>query len=277
MKKYLKLLRVHHYIKNILVLTPIFFSSQIFDIKLLRVSVLGFISFCLISSCVYILNDICDVEKDRLHPTKCHRPIANGSIAVSKAWVIFTIVFILSLAIGFTYSLLAVLLLLVYFAINLAYSVNLKNVPIVDICILMFGFLLRVFYGSIITGIPVSDWLYLTVVTTAFYFGLGKRRNEMKFSKGETRKVLTYYTYDFLDKNMYMFLGLTITFYSLWCITQEGNMVATIPLVMIILMKYSLNIEGASDGDPVEVVLKDKLLISLILIYGISVFALTYI
>ena len=102
--------------------------------------------------------------------------------------------------------------------LNLLYSFGLKNVPVADIAILVSGFLLRVLYGSSITGIEISKWLYLTVIAMSFYLGLGKRRNELEKHGGEsTRKVLEAYNKNFLDKNMYMCLSLAIVFYSLWC------------------------------------------------------------
>ena len=113
--------------------------------------------------------------------------------------------------------------------INVAYSMGLKDVPLLDVTILASGFLLRVLFGAVLTGTEVSEWLYLTVLSGAFYFSLGKRRNELQKKKdGDTRKVLKYYTRDFLDKNMYMCLALLNTFYALWCkdITNAGMVYA---------------------------------------------------
>jgi len=151
----------------------------------------------------------------------------------------------------------------------------LKNVPIMDIAILVSGFLIRVIYGGVICNIEVSNWLYLTVMAISFYMGLGKRRNEIIKQGTESRKVLKFYNYEFLDKNMYMSLAITIVFYSLWCMDIGAvsnsliNIIWTVPLVLIICMKYSLDIEGDSLGDPVDVILSDKLLLGLALIYGL--------
>lgn len=287
MKKYLKLMRIHHYLKNVLIFLPLIFSQNLFDGNLFKKTILGFLSFSILSSIVYVINDIQDVEKDRRHSTKCKRPIASGAVSVKSAYTLIIIISIIGvllnyLACGLNFK--AWVLVIMYIGFNFAYSMGFKNLPIIDITILVSGFLLRVLYGSAITNIEVSKWLYLTVIAMSFYLGLGKRRNELKTEGSKTRKVLKYYNHGFLDKNMYMCLGLTIVFYSLWCVDSvtiqrysSSNIVWTVPLVMLICMKYSLNIEGDSDGDPVSVLLKDKILIGMVLLYSIILLFIIYI
>ena len=284
MKKYLKLMRIHHYLKNILVFAALACSGLLFDSRKLLSCVLGFAAFSMISSVVYIINDIMDREKDRCHPKKCNRPIASGDISPTQAG--FLAAGLLAAALlcnGLVFSLPATALLLTYLILNLAYSLGLKKIPIVDVAILVSGFWIRVHYGALITGIQVSDWLYLTIVMLAFFLALGKRRNEVKHLKnGETRDVLKAYPIAFLDKVMYMCLTLAIVFYSLWTMTQETVMaygkylVYTVPIVMLIVMKYSMDIEGDSDGDPVEVLVHDRFLMFLCLIYLLSMLAILY-
>ena len=280
MKPYLKLMRVHHYVKNALIFAPLVFGGDFFRMEKLLSAVLAFVSFCFLSSAVYVVNDIRDVEKDRLHPTKCRRPIASGAVKVPAAWGLMAALLVLSgvchvLSGG---SLVSALLPVVYFVLNLAYSFGLKNKPIVDIAILTSGFLLRVLYGAAVCSIEVSGWLYLTVISVSFYFSLGKRRNELvRQGDGQTRQVLKYYTKAFLDKNMYMFLGLANVFYALWAMENENKSVIwTVPLVLLICMRYSLDIEGDSDGDPVEVLVHDKVLIALCLVLGAAMMAILY-
>ena len=131
-------------------------------------------------------------------------------------------------------------------------------------------------YGDAHTGIAISDWLYLTVIAVSFYLGLGKRRGELARQKGETRKVLKYYTYEYLDKYMQISLGLSITFYALWSMGAEQGMVWTVPLVICLCMKYSLTVEGDSDGDPVEVSCRDKVLLALAAVFAALVLAILY-
>ena len=138
-------------------------------------------------------------------------------------------------------------------------------------------------YGGVIVNITVSKYLYLMIIFGAFYLGFGKRRNEIIKNGNKSRKVLSLYNKNFLDKNMYVALALAIVSYTLWCvdpttIQRIGNdyLFWTIPLIMIILQLYSLNIEGNSHGDPIEVVLSDKILISTIVLYGIVMLVLLY-
>ena len=286
MKNYLKLMRVHHYLKNVLIFLPLFFSQNLFNVSLLKNALLGFLSFSILSSIVYIVNDIQDVEKDRKHPKKCKRPIASGAVSVKEAYILAIVIAVIGMCLNYLacgINIKAWILVFVYLGLNFAYSMGFKNLPIIDITILVSGFLIRLLYGSAVTGIEVSKWLYLTVISMSFYLGLGKRRNELKIQGSETRKVLKYYNHDFLDKNMYMCLGLTIVFYSLWCVDSttierysNSNLVWTVPLVMLICMKYSLNVEGESDGDPVSVLLNDKILIGMIFLYSIIVLFMIY-
>lgn len=287
MKKYLKLMRVHHYIKNGLIFAPLIFSGSLLNIDLLWKSILGLIAFSLIASVVYIINDIQDVELDRMHPTKCKRPIAANLISLTHAKILAVCLVLVAVVIN-TYvasnGLLAWASLILYLILNIAYSNGLKNYPIIDIAILASGFVIRVLYGSGITDIEISNWLYLTVISMSFYLGLGKRRNELLKQKNVSRKVLKYYNHNFLDKNMYICLALTITFYALWTvdpvtISRLSNdlLVWTVPIVILICMKYSLNIEGDSDGDPVEVIIKDKILMAMVAFFGFITIGIIYI
>lgn len=276
MKNYLKLMRVHHYIKNFLVFAALACSGHLFNFEKMAAGIEAFVAFCMVSSVVYIINDICDREKDRKHATKCKRPIAAGTVSVANAWVLTAVLLIVAaICNGLTFHMTSSLLLMLYLILNLAYSFGLKNVPIVDVTILVAGFLIRIMYGAIVTEITISNWLYLTVMAFAFYFALGKRRNELRqVGDGETRPVLKAYPLKFLDMNMGMCLTLANVFYALWSIDENttsfynnNHLIFTVPIVLLITMKYSLDIEGDSDGDPVEVLLHDKLLLSLVALY----------
>lgn len=286
MKKYLKLMRTHHYIKNLLVLATLACSGHLFNIEKLFSALIAFASFCLLSSVVYIINDIRDKEKDRNHPTKGKRPVSAGEISVKNAWCLAAVLFVLSLVCNyFVFDLKSSLLLLLYFILNVAYSFGLKNVPIIDITILASGFLIRLLYGAFVTDIEVSKWLCLIVIAVAFYFSLGKRRNELRQLGGsETRAVLQSYSVSFLDKSMGMCLTLANVFYALWSMDSKTiafynnqYLIFTVPIVLLITMKYSMTVEGDSDGDPVEVLLHDKILLLLCGIYAATMFFILYI
>ena len=278
MKEYIKCLRPHHWIKNILVFLPVIFNRSLFDGELAIKAVVGIAAFSFAASAIYILNDMMDYEKDRAHPVKCRRPIASGKVRKEIAAAIGIVLTLLAMAVSWKIAgVMAGAMLFVYAVINVGYSMGLKNCPIVDVVILVMGFLLRIFYGSAVTGIEISNWLYLTIIAFAFYFGLGKRRNELAGSGGKTRKVLQYYNNNFLDKNMYMCVALGIMFYSLWTIEHTSRfLVWSVPMVLVICMKYSLDIEGRSDGDPVEVLVHDKVLVIMCLVYGLAVLGMLY-
>jgi 4-hydroxybenzoate polyprenyltransferase len=277
-------MRIHHYIKNILVFAALACSGQFFDVEKLSSAVAAFVAFSMVSSVVYIINDIRDREKDRKHPTKCNRPIAAGTVSVKSACVLAAVLLVIAVVCnGVTFRITSTLLLALYFALNLGYSFGLKNIPIVDISILVAGFLIRILYGAFVTGITISNWLYLTVIALSFYFALGKRRNELKQVGGETRKVLKAYPLNFLDKNMGMCLTLANVFYALWSMDEKTRafyendyLIFTVPIVLLITLKYSLDVEGDSDGDPVEVLLRDKVLLGLCVLYLAAMFAILY-
>ena len=169
--------------------------------------------------------------------------------------------------------------LLLYLAANLAYSLlGFKDIPIVDVTIVALGFVLRVMYGGLLAGVEVSNWLLLTVMMASYYMALGKRRNELRDTREQTRAVLTRYTYDFLDRQMYLFLTLTVAFYSLWSVDAHTapHAVLTVPVVILLLMRYSLVVEGESDGDPTEVILHDRMLLILAAVYVVLMFGLIY-
>ena len=275
MKTILKLMRVKHYIKNILIFLPIIFSYNFSNTTFLIKTIISFISFCLIASCVYIFNDIQDKDLDSKHPKKKNRPIASGKISIKFAYLILLIIFIVSHLLLFliSSSLYVYVLLDIYLVINILYSVKLKHIPILDVTILMLGFLIRVLFGALLINVLVSPWLYLTVISFSYYLGLGKRRNELDKNGKNSRKVLEFYNKNFLDKMMYVFLSSTIVFYSLWCINVNIKLInfylASIPMIMFIIMQYSLIIESDSYGDPVDVLLENKTLLISSFIYVI--------
>lgn len=286
MNAYIKEMRIHHYIKNVLVLIPLLFSGQFFDWARLHDGIIGVIAFCLLSSAIYFINDLADIESDRSHPVKKNRPIASGSIPLKAAYAVTVALIVAAFLVNFLiFDIQATLMFIVYLALNIAYSFGLKNYPLIDLVVLVTGFVLRIAYGSIITGIEISNWLYLTTFTIAFYFGMGKRRNElMKIVGGPelTRPVLRYYSAEFLDKNMYMCLALANVFYALWCMDSTtislygNNIIFTVPIVILITMRYSMDIECNNYGDPVDTVLHDYPLFALCSVFFLTLFLLLY-
>jgi 4-hydroxybenzoate polyprenyltransferase len=178
------------------------------------------------------------------------------------------------------------LVLIGYGLVNLLYSLCLKNIPLIDVFILASCYLFRLFYGGLIINTPISKWLYLTILCGALFMGFGKRRNEIKMEKGTTRKVSTLYSYEFLDKNLYICLAMCLVFYSLWAIDFKGIefgslnrilLYVTIPIVYFIMMRYSYLIEkNTNSGDPIDVLLKDIILILSVLVFIIVIIVAIY-
>ena len=288
MKENLKLIRVKHWLKNGLVFLPLFFSINLFNNQYYLNAILSFIVFSFFASIVYVINDISDIEKDKLHPIKKKRPLAAGTISIKQAYVVISILALLSVVLMYylfkeTNNVLTIIIPIIYMVLNILYSKWLKHIPIIDVVILVSGFVLRVMYGGVSIDVEVSKYLYLMIIFGSFYLGFGKRRNEIIKNGQKSRKVLSLYTKEFLDKNMYVALALAIVSYTLWCVdpttvSRIGNdyLFWTIPLLMVILQLYSLNIEGNSHGDPIEVILSDKKLLITIVIYIVVIGGVLY-
>lgn len=273
----IKLMRTKHYIKNVLIFLPLFFSGQLLDVNNIYRVTFGFIIFCLSASIVYILNDIVDVEKDRAHSTKCNRPIASGAVSVKKAQM--TIAILLSLIVIISTLILkdvsSMILPASYMVLNIFYSLSWKNIPIIDVFIISIGFLLRLFYGGIIISVEISSWLFLTVLFGTLFLGFGKRRNELiRESKG-TRKSLENYSLEFLNSTLTATLALTLTFYALWTIETDltGQLTKlTVPIVSLLGFKYYHALSSESSGDPTDIFYQEKwiqlVVVILILLIG---------
>ena len=209
MKTYLRLFRVRHYIKNLLIFTTIVFGADLFTNDFYKI-LIGFIAFSFMSSTIYIINDIRDYEIDKKTPSKKNEPIASEKISKEKAKKILIITFILSLVINyFTYSSLSYLYLIAYFLLNIFYSFYGKNIVYLDLVLMVAFYLIRIDYGAMILNVPVSLILNLTVGFGALYLVLMKRKMELKNHK--YRKVFEKYT----EKNLRIFsiisLSLTLT------------------------------------------------------------------
>lgn len=289
MKNYIKLIRVKHWLKNFLIFLPIFFSINILNKNLLLTTIIAFLSFSFTSSIVYIINDINDLENDKKHPIKKLRPLASGQISIKSAKIAILLLGIIQLFILFylyriSNNIFSIIIPIFYLLINILYSKFLKNIPIIDVAVIVLGFLLRVIYGGVVVNIEVSKYLYLMIIFGSFYLAFGKRRNEIIKNGEKGRSVLKIYNKEFLDKNMYVAFSLAIVSYTLWCvdpstIARIGNdyIFWTIPILIILMQLYSLNIEGNSHGDPIEVVLSDKKLLIGALIYAIILIIIIYV
>lgn len=263
-KNIIKLLRPKHSIKNLLIFLPLIFGLRNLTLQDFRSSMAGFFVFCLVASSIYIINDYKDIEKDRLHPIKKYRPLASGTVTRKEAWITITCLLILAIAISliFHFSWVSIVLISAYFLLNLSYSLGLKNLPIIDITILTSGFLIRLFLGSSLTNIAISALLYLVVMSGAFYLGISKRYNEITKTGSQVRVVLQKYNAEFLKSIMNMFLMLIIVFYTEWCInvntTHRDLYLLSVPFLIILVITYIYVAEKDKYGDPADVIMKNK-------------------
>ena len=276
-KSILKLLRPKHSVKNLLIFLPLIFGLKDLTLKDFRTSILGFIVFCLVASSIYIINDYKDIEKDRLHPVKKKRPLASGAVTKKEAWITLSILLLVAIIISFTFPLASIGLIAGYFVLNLGYSLGLKNIPILDVVILTSGFMIRLFLGSSLSGIAVSPLLYLVVMSGAFYLGISKRYNEIIKTDNQTRSVLKKYNVEYLKSIMNMFLVLIIVFYTEWCSNaypgHRDLFLASVPMLIILIISYIYVAEKDKYGDPADVIMKNKplMLIGLLFIMYLMV------
>ncbi|WP_369283535.1 UbiA prenyltransferase family protein [Oscillibacter sp. GMB15532] len=279
--KYIKEMRIKHYIKNGLIFVPAFFAGSIFEMQTLTTACLAFLSFCLMSSAIYVLNDLNDAEKDRLHPKKKHRPIASGAIGNNEAVFFSFFLMVVSIALVVLTcrdGKLPVGILLLYLFINLIYSVfGGKNVALLDVALLVSGFYLRLLMGSVTCKVEISNWLSLVVIAGSFFLAFGKRRNESRQTGAKTRAALEAYSVDFLDRAMYSSMTLSLAFFALWCEEKGSGYMVLFPLVMLIMLRYCMNVEKAAEGDPTTIILKDYVLLGLVFLLGAIAFALIYV
>lgn len=269
MKATLKLLRVKHYIKNILIFIPFIFGTTL-SIANIENMIVAFFAFSFMASTIYILNDLKDVEKDKLHPVKKNRPIASGKVSKGTALIIAIMLLVASLVLNFlaSNSISSYIWLGIYFVLNVLYSCKLKEIPIIDIAVLVAFYIIRVYYGAAVAAVPVSSWLFLTVMSAAMFLAFSKRRNELKRKGTSSREVLKFYSLKFLDKFMYMSLAVTTVFYSLWAVEQANKCFAyTIPLLLMIFVRYCFVVETTDNDDPVEIVTKDKMMLVFEILY----------
>jgi 4-hydroxybenzoate polyprenyltransferase len=286
-KAILKSMRPHQWTKNVFVLAPLVFDRQLTNITALTRSVAGMLLFCLISSCVYVLNDIMDVESDRIHPDKKHRPIASGALPIRVAYILVAVLLVITIPLSFWLSPAFGIVALVYFFINFAYSTWLKHIPLIDVLIIAACYVLRVAAGVVLITVQrFSPWLYIVTTLFALFIGFGKRRAELSLLEGEAkshRRVLDGYSIPLLDQLITIVSGTTVVAYSLYTFTAPNvppnhAMMLTIPFILYGIFRYLwlISVKHAG-GAPEELVFTDRPLQVTILLWGLSVLVIFYI
>lgn len=279
-------MRPRQWTKNVFVLAALVFDLKLRDPEAIVRTLAGFILFCLISSVVYIINDIADVEADRQHPVKRNRPIASGQLSVRFAWGAALILLIFTLSASYALSTGFFVIVSLYFVFNLAYTKWLKHVAILDVMIIATGFVLRVGAGvSIIQVERFSPWLYVVMTLLSLFLGFGKRRAELTLlekAADSHRRVLAGYTIPFLDQLVTIVSTATIISYSLYTfsapnVPENHTMMLTIPFVVYGIFRYLYLVQVQQQGAaPEEMILTDRPLQAAFILWGITVLIIFY-
>lgn len=286
MQKWIKLLRPHHWVKNVLVLAPLVFAESLFDLTLLAKSIIAFACFCLLTSGVYIINDIFDREQDRRHPAKKNRPIAAGIISIKSATIIAALLLLLSLFGSFWLEPIFGIMVVAYFGIEIAYTLKLKEVVILETFCIAAGLVLRVVGGAVAIQVEPSNWLLICVGSLALFLGFSKRRSELLQLGGKStnhRQVLAEYNPYYLDQMMLITIAATIGVYSLYILDAETvarfgkEFALTIPFVFYGVFRYQYLIyHRNTNKDPIVNLLFDRPLLISCLLWVLSVVLIIY-
>ncbi len=282
----LKTMRPRQWTKNVFLFAALVFDKQFFVLASFMKTLAGFALFCLISSTVYIFNDLADVEADRKHPEKKNRPIASGKLPVSVAWIAGIILVVVTLGIGYWLSPAFAGVMAAYFVINIAYSKWLKHIPIVDVLIIATGFVLRVAAGVTLIHVErFSPWLYVVMTLLSLFLGFGKRRAELtllEHGAGSHRKVLEGYTIPLLDQYIMIVSGTTIVAYSLYTFSAPNvpanhSMMLTIPFVVYAIFRYLYLIHVEKQGGaPEDILITDRPFQIAMVLWALVVLAVFY-
>ncbi|MEC0203062.1 decaprenyl-phosphate phosphoribosyltransferase [Paenibacillus lautus] len=270
-------LRPKQWTKNLLIFAAPLFSFEGVNPGVLFDTLIGFFLLSFVSGCVYIVNDYADREADRNHPVKKYRPMASGALPPKLAIVFGALLLIASLAVSYLLNPLFTVLLVLYFAMNVAYSFRLKHVVIIDIMIIAAGFVLRAIAGGLVIHVPFTPWFLLCTMLLSLFLAIGKRRHELhllQHDKGSHRKVLDQYSFDLLDQMSSIVTTATIISYSLFTFTsgRTVHLMWTIPFVIYGMFRYLylIHIEKKG-GAPDRVLLEDAHILVTVILYVISV------
>lgn len=253
-----KLLRPKQWVKNAFVAAPLVFSAEFLDPNAVGRTILAFLLFCFAASAVYILNDIKDLERDRLHPKKSRsRPLAAGSVSLPQAYALLGIIYAV-LLVSWWFEPRIVQVIALYLALNVAYTFILKHQPVVDIFTIALGFVLRVYAGAMALSVPVSNWMLVTTLCLALYLAAVKRRQELSQSGIDGRAVLEKYSLPLIDRYAEMAATGALVFYSMFVMSAKPDLVLTIPLVLFGLFRYWYVVEELDGGEsPTDALLAD--------------------
>lgn len=255
--------------KNLFVFAPILFAGKLMDLPMLLTNILAFASFCCVSSSVYVLNDIIDVESDRVHKKKRYRPIAAGYVSIKQAKILFVFLIVLTAVLSSMLPVLFLITISAYLVNNLLYSFKIKNVVLLDVFSISIGFILRVIAGAVAIDVSVSSWMIITTIFISLFLGISKRRAELSGPNQDNlekqRKVLSDYDVIFVDQLNTIAATGTIISYALYTVSEKAvnafhsdKLIYTTPFVLYGIFRYLYLLHQKNLGEsPTQIVTKD--------------------
>lgn len=282
-----KSLRPRQWTKNFFIFAGILFSQNLFEMPLLLRVVAAFALFCLLSGTVYTFNDLLDIDEDKRHPTKANRPLASGKLSIATARIAIIILPIVSLAAAWMLGLPFFITAAAYLALQVAYSLWLKHIVILDLFSIAAGFVLRVLAGALVIDVEISSWFILCTVLLSLFLGLGKRRHELETLEDEAqshRPVLNDYSSYLLDQMISVVTASTVVCYALYTMSTETidkfgtkNLVLTVPFVLYGVFRYLYLIHKKGEGGSPENILSGDLpLLTNIFLWAITAAVILY-
>ncbi len=264
-----ELIRPKQWVKNLFVFAPILFAGKLLDLPMLFTNILAFAAFCCVSSSVYVLNDIIDVESDRVHKKKRYRPIAAGYVSIKQAKILFIFLIVLTAVLSSMLPVLFSITISAYLVNNLLYSFKIKNVVLLDVFSISIGFILRVIAGAVAIDVSVSSWMIITTIFISLFLGISKRRAELSGPNQDNlekqRKVLSDYDVVFVDQLNTIAATGTIISYALYTVSEKAitafhsdKLIYTTPFVLYGIFRYLYLLHQKNLGEsPTQIVTKD--------------------
>ena len=271
-KNYFLLTRPFQWVKNVIIFIPLIFSKKLFELDAFVLSSIAFVSFILASSIIYIFNDICDLEKDKKHPIKKNRPLANNSLNKKDAYLLIILLGLLLLVLlKSNISILGITI--IFFTLNIFYSLYFKNIIIIDLVIVSLSYVIRVLAGSIIINVALSTWLLICVFSVSLFLISFKRLAEIKISGFKSRPILKKYNNEILLKIIDVSAICSIIFYSLYTVFVNPSLIYTIPLIFVGFFRYYYLYYTAKifEESPVKIIFSDKPILALLILWLIIV------
>lgn len=291
MKNLIRLIRPHQWVKNLVVLLPVFFGGALLHVESVYAGLVTALCFSFAASSIYCLNDIVDVEDDRQHPVKCHRPMASGAISIPQGYTLMFLMFVLSMLSTFLLrqsQLETACVILFYWLLNIAYCLKLKQYAIIDVCVVSFGFVLRILAGGYATSIHLSKWIVLMTFLLMLFLSFAKRRDDvvrMNETGHAPRQNTIRYNLTFINQAITITSSVTLVCYIMYTVSPEtiqnfhtDYLYLTSVFVLVGLLRYiQIAVVDKRSGDPTKVMLHDRFMQFVVLAFGLAFLFIIYV